>query len=128
MDRLQHGVVVAARKRLPADKKTGTKVSSQLARLWAADEVKRMLAGGQGNRQAAVELAVKMQLVTAMSGAVVLESQQQYDAAGLKPVDPNTVPQVPETGSTLAGLLSALAILFYLDRRSRKARSVIARA
>lgn len=128
LDQFQRGSLIAERKRAPADMKTGTEVSSHLARLWAADEVNRMLAGGQRNREAAVKLAVKMQLVTAMSGAVVLENQQQYDAAGLKPVNPNSVPSVPETGSTLAGLLCALAVLFGLERRVRKAQSIRSRA
>ena len=122
LGRLQNGTVVAERALRPADEKTGTEVSSHLARLWAAEEVARMLAGGQQNREEAVKLAVRMQLVTAMSGAVVLETQQQYDAAGLKPVDPNTVPRVPEAGSVLAGLIAAMLILVCFERRVRKAR------
>ena len=35
----------------------------------------------------ALALAMKYQLVTPISGAVVLETQAQYDAAGLQPVD-----------------------------------------
>ncbi len=124
LDRLQNGAVVAERTLRLDGGKTGTEVSSHLARLWAAEEVARMLAHGQQNREAAVKLAVGMQLVTAMSGAVVLETQQQYDAAGLKPVDPNTVPRVPEGGSVLlmvaAGLLALLTgARFCATRASR---------
>src|SRR6266851_1063840 len=36
------------------------------------------------------------QLVTALSGAVVLETKAQYDRAGLKPAEPASVPVVPE--------------------------------
>lgn len=112
LDCLQNGAVVAERTLRPDREKSGTEVSSHLARLWAAEEVVRMLAGGQQNREAAVKLAVRMQLVTAMSGAVVLETQQQYDAAGLKAVDPNTVPRVSEGGSVL--LMAAACMLALL--------------
>lgn len=118
LDRLQNGSLVAVRKVHPAGGKTGTEVSSHLARLWAAEEVARLLAGGQGNREAAVSLAVKMQLVTAMSGAVVLENKQQYDAAGLQAVDPKTVPKVvPDGGSVLLMLATGLVLLHVLARR-----------
>lgn len=128
LDRLQNGAVVAERKVRSAEERAGTEVSSHLARLWAAEEVARMLAGGQANRDAAVRLAVRMQLVTVMSGAVVLENQQQYAAAGLQPVDTKTVPRVPEGGSTLAGLLGTLLLLIWMDRRARRARSAISHA
>jgi hypothetical protein len=111
LDRLQNGAVVAERKLRPAGEKSGTEVSAHLARLWAAEEVARMLAAGQQNREAAVKLAVRMQLVTALSGAVVLETQQQYDAAGLQPVDPNTVPRVPEGGSVLLMVAACMLAL-----------------
>lgn len=39
------------------------------------------------------------QLVTPVSGAVVLETQQQYVPTGLTPVDPQTVPAIPEPGT-----------------------------
>ena len=44
----------------------------------------------------AVELAALYQLVTPVSGAVVLETEEQYQRAGLKPVDAGTVPTIPE--------------------------------
>jgi hypothetical protein len=98
----------------------GTEASSHLARLWAADEVTRLLADGQVNREAAVKLAVRAQLVTALSGAVVLETRQQYDAAGLEPVDSSTVPSVPERAITLVLLLVGLLVLALVAKRIRK--------
>jgi hypothetical protein len=49
-----------------------------------------------GNRAAAVALAARYQLVTPVSGAVVLETQQQYEESRLTPVSQGTVPTVPE--------------------------------
>lgn len=69
--------------------------SKHLVRLWANDEVGRILATEE-NEKAAVELAMKNQLVTPVTGAVVLETQAQYDQFGLKPVDKSTVPTIPE--------------------------------
>jgi hypothetical protein len=81
-----------------------------LARLWAATEIARLAASGPGCQAAAVALAVKHQIVTPVSGAVVLETQAQYDAHGLKPVDPATVPTVPEAGSFGVVLIAVAAL------------------
>ena len=70
--------------------------SKHLVRLWANDEIGRILAATENNEKAAVELAMKNQLVTPVTGAVVLETQAQYDQFGLKPVDKSTVPTIPE--------------------------------
>jgi hypothetical protein len=82
---------------------TGVKVSDQLARLWAMEEVMKTRDGA---------LATKYQLVSYVSGAIVLETQEQYDRHGLKPVDANSapaVPNVPEPSSALLILLGAMA-------------------
>ena len=57
-----------------------------------------MRADPTGNRAAAVALASRYRLVTPVSGAVVLETQQQYDESRLTPVSQAqaTVPTVPE--------------------------------
>ena len=65
-----------------------------LERLWAREEVRRLL--GERRTGAAAELSAQQQLVTPVTGAVVLETQQQFAAAGLQPVDAATVPAVPE--------------------------------
>lgn len=75
---------------------TGAKQTSKhLIRLWANDEVSRII-DQENNEKKAVELAQKYQLVTPVTGAVVLETQQQYDQFGLKPVEKNSVPTIPE--------------------------------
>ena len=73
------------------------KGSDHIARLWASDRVLELMrADPTGNRAAAVALATQYRLVTPVSGAVVLETQQQYDESRLTPVSQATVPTVPE--------------------------------
>lgn len=77
--------------------RTALQTSDHIARLWANDEVTRILAArDESLNDAATMLAVRYQLVTPVSGAVVLETAEQYRAAGLQPVDPGTVPTIPE--------------------------------
>lgn len=97
------------------------KTSSHLSRLWAADEVERLLATREVEafREAAA-LAVQHQLVTAISGAVVLERKEQYDDAGLKPVEPGSVPSVPEPETWML-LAVACVLLGVFALRLRRA-------
>ncbi|MGV8125274.1 MAG: VIT domain-containing protein [Candidatus Xenobiia bacterium LiM19] len=100
--------------------------SSHLTRLWAFDEIRRLMGDGSGRfRGRAVDLAIKYQLVTPVSGAVVLEKKEQYEKAGLKPVDPDTVPTVPEPGiwSLLAVVFIILAVA-YIAARKKEAHHV----
>lgn len=69
--------------------------SAHLLRLWANDEVNRILANNLEDKKA-VELAVKHRIVTPVTGAVVLETAQQYEQFGLRPVEKGTVPTIPE--------------------------------
>ncbi|MCX6856042.1 MAG: PEP-CTERM sorting domain-containing protein [Verrucomicrobia bacterium] len=65
-------------------------------------------------------IAVKHQIVTPVSGAVVLETQQQYDKAGLQPGDPNASPQIPlgtPEPSRVVLLLIGLTLLLLQRRR-----------
>lgn len=97
--------------------------SRHIARLWASDKARQLLQQGNSeDDKAATSLAISHQLVTPVSGAVVLETQRQYDEAGLQPVDPNTVPTVPEPEVWLL-LLVVLAAVIYEIRRKR-ARTV----
>jgi hypothetical protein len=101
--------------RLPPE---GLKTSPHLARLWAAGEIARLAASNEEPaRTRALELATRHQLVSEVSGAVVLERQSQYDAAGLKAVDPGSVPSVPEPETwMLLGVACLLLIAFRLRR------------
>ncbi len=93
------------------------RVSSHLARLAAADQVNTLrMKRDQQSQDEAVRLAIMHQLVTPVSGAVVLETQQQYQAADLKPSDPETVPVVPEP-ATLLLMGTGMAMLMMRRRR-----------
>lgn len=86
--------------------------SRHLVRLWARDHILDL--AGQRRVGDAVEWAGRWQLVTPVSGAVVLETRAQYAAAGLKPVDPLTTPQVvpePQTWMLMALGLGLLAVI-----------------
>jgi hypothetical protein len=76
------------------DTTNGPRVSGQLERLWARDETLRL--AGKRQRDEATRLAAAHQLVTPVTGAVVLETKEQYDRFNLKPADPMTVPSIPE--------------------------------
>jgi vault protein inter-alpha-trypsin-like protein len=98
------------------------KTSDHIVRLWANDEVTRILTP----RDAALEdeatmLAVRYQLVTPVSGAVVLEDLAQYRAAGLEPVDPGTVPSIPEPEMVIL-LIVAGAFMIWLTFMKYRSR------
>jgi hypothetical protein len=106
----------------------GNKTSDHLARLWANDEVTRILsARDETLNEEARALAVRYQLVTPVSGAVVLETAEQYKAAGLQPVDEGTVPTIPEP--EVVGLLIVAGAFFvwlwYMKYRHRRGTCTI---
>jgi hypothetical protein len=88
--------------------------SSHVVRLWANDQVQWLI--GLRKNTTAIELAAHYQIVTPVSGAVVLETKKQLADAGLTPADPMTVPSVPEP-STWTLLLAGLAGLFLWRKR-----------
>jgi hypothetical protein len=88
--------------------------SDHVARLWASERVLALMrAEPTANREAAVALAARYRLVTPVSGAVVLETRQQYQESGLTPASQATVPTVPEPHEW-AMLSIALATLAWL--------------
>lgn len=106
--------------RAPSDAPTALR---HVARLWAADEALRRVRADPAARDEAIRFAVAHQVVTPISGAVVLETAKQYDEHGLKPADPKTVPVVPEP-QTYALMFAAIAGLILWRRwrqRSRRA-------
>jgi hypothetical protein len=97
--------------------------STHLARLWANDEVARLLADrGKNRTDEAIELAARYQLVTPVSGAVVLETQEQYREAGLQPVEPGSVPTIPEPEMLLLLVVAAALLILMCFRRSASRR------
>jgi hypothetical protein len=93
----------------------GQECSLHLARLWAAGEVARLTKSRKVDE--AMKAAANYQLVTPVSGAVVLENQTQYAQAGLEPVSPDSVPVIPEPSGSLL-VLVGLAVLGF--RKLRK--------
>ena len=118
-----HGSLIAVRERVPLlEVKNCARTSSHLCRLWARDEVMRICRLADSRKlPAAAKLAARYQLVTPVSGAVVLENEEQYIETGLKPVDPSSVPAIiPEPASWIA---LAVGIMLVVVVRCRKARS-----
>lgn len=92
-------------------------VTDHVRRLYAADQIETF--ASTGDRKKAVQMAGQHQLVTSVSGAVVLETKEQFDRAGLSPVDPAEVPVIPEPASWL---LLSLGLCLGMWRRFRPRR------
>ncbi|MHB0935270.1 MAG: VIT domain-containing protein [Armatimonadota bacterium] len=85
------------RKRVDAASGNGKETSKHLARLWAHSQAMAFYAQHTPKQtEMAIAVARQYQIVTPVTGAVVLETQQQYRDAGLEPVSAGTVPSVPE--------------------------------
>jgi hypothetical protein len=94
------------------------KGSEHIVRLWARDRILDLMRESpDGNRKAAVELAVQYRLVMPVSGAVVLETKQQYDESRLTPVSQTTVPTIPEPHEWALLLIACAALLWLAWRR-----------
>jgi len=119
--------VVRASKKLDKRKEmSGAQTSDHLARLWANDEVARILAPRDESLTAeARSLAIQYQLVTPVTGAVVLETAEQYRASGLQPVNAGTVPTIPEPGMVALLIVAGafLIWLFYMKHRKQGRRT-----
>ncbi|WP_411846297.1 VIT domain-containing protein [Roseibacillus persicicus] len=96
----------------------GVKVWDQLARYWAAEKVRTGSRQQTADRDS-IAFAAEYQLVTAYSGAVVLETAQQFEDHGLEPVDPSTTPKVPSTPEPGTWLLLLIGGTMAATRRRR---------
>jgi len=94
--------------------------SDHLARLWARDEVARILSAHDVSLQNAAKiLAVRYQIVTPVTGAVVLETAEQYRNAGLTPVDSGTVPTIPEPEMVVLLAVAGVFLIWLMYRKRR---------
>jgi hypothetical protein len=92
--------------------------SEHIARLWARDRVMALMHdNASANRIAATELAARYRLVTPVSGAVVLETQRQYDESRLTPAGQATVPTIPEPHEWALLLIACLALIWLAWRQ-----------
>lgn len=104
-------LVVARQTEPPA---TGTQTTDQLARYAAFASTLAAFQGRSSVSPATIASAARHQVVTPVTGAVVLENKRQYAESGLSQVDPSsvpTVPTIPEPG-VLTLLMTAAAIAF----------------
>lgn len=93
-------------------------VTDHVRRLYVADQIESL--ASTGDRKKAVQMAGQHQLVTSVSGAVVLETKEQFDRAGLSPVDPAEVPVIPEPASWLLLCLGLCLGMFRCFRPRRR--------
>jgi len=97
--------------------------SAHILRLAALDRVHTLI--GWNDTERAVAEAIRYRLVTPVSGAVVLESAQQYENAGLEPPDDMLeVPTIPEP-EHWAMLILALAVVGWMVWRRRRDGNVL---
>ena len=96
--------------------------SRHVIRLWARGEAASLAAARKVSE--AIELAARWQLVTPVSGAVVLETRQQFAQNGLEPVDPVSAPGVvPEPEAWMLMVVGTAALLWQARRRNRTDQS-----
>ncbi|MCW1884408.1 PEP-CTERM sorting domain-containing protein [Luteolibacter flavescens] len=96
----------------------GNPVWDHLARQWAMESIDSPLSTiPEIDRPA---LAARYQLVTRVSGAVVLETMEQFKQHGLEPVDASSVPQVPNVPEPSTAMLVMLGTVAAVCRRRRE--------
>ena len=100
----------------------GIETSDHLARLWANDEVARILSARDNSlREAATMLALQYQLVTPASGAVIQDYPKQFDSSDLRPHESETVMVMsqPDFGSLLfLGLIFFVWLVYVKTRKA----------
>ena len=99
--------------------------AQHVSRLAARERIEALLDGeiSDAERRLALELAVRYRLVTPVSGAVVLENDAQYRAAGLKgpELEPSDIPTIPEPEewALMIVVTVCLALAAWFRRRQR---------
>jgi hypothetical protein len=98
------------------------KSAAHLLRLWAFEEIHRLIASGEPTHAAqAVNSRNSIDSSRPVSGAVVLETQRDYDRAGLDPNTQSAADAVPEPATWFLIVFGAV-LLFAAVRKRRLAR------
>jgi hypothetical protein len=115
---MEHDAITWHWRRSPtAPEDLGTPVWDHLARQWAMEAVDSPLSTVPEIDRPA--LAARYQLVTRVSGAVVLETMEQFERHGLKPVDAAAAPSIPGVPEPSSALLVLIGGAGALMRRRR---------
>lgn len=93
--------------------------SQHIARLWAARRIEQLQEAGGSGRGEQVALAHRLNLVTPVSGAVVLETDADYQANGLPVPTAEDVPAVPEPETWML-LIIGFGVTGWAMRRQRR--------
>jgi hypothetical protein len=96
----------------------GPASSTHIARLWGAGQLATAAAAQGKERSQAIDLAHRLNIVTPVSGAVVLETDAEYKNSGLAVPGSADVPAVPEP-ATWALIAIVVALLLWQLRRRR---------
>ncbi|HEX8389413.1 MAG TPA: VIT domain-containing protein [Sphingomonas sp.] len=92
--------------------------SAHVVRLWAAERIAARSGATGPGRDEAIRLAHRLNLVTTLSGAVVLETDKDYERNGLPVPGAEEVPTVPEPETwALIGMVALLS-MWLLRRQS----------
>jgi hypothetical protein len=120
------GPTVSMHRKVATDAIADGKGSEHIGRLWVRDRVVQLATEGRTESlKSAIELAAQHRLVTPVSGAVVLETQQQYVESGLTPVSQATVPTVPEPHEWALLALMCMGLGWLLWRQRQQGRMAI---
>jgi len=99
---------------------------AHVVRLAVAHDVERRLSGNVRNEKVkddAIARALRLRLVTSATGAVVLETAEQYKQHSLDPnAASDAVPVIPEPAEwAMMAIVAALIVFVYFHRRKREA-------
>jgi len=104
----------------------GIETSDQLARLWANDEVARILSSRDDSlREAAIMLALHYQVVTPTSGAVLPDNGEEFDSSDLESPPVSTLTTMAEPDFVSLLFLAVIFVVWIIYLKASKANTVV---